>query len=317
MDHDKGGGARVTEPLWDAIVAGDLFVDLILTGFPSLPRLGEEGFASECHRETGGGVANTACGLAALGLRTAAFAVAGRDELDWFRQRFAARGVDTSLVAAHPEAPSAITVAVSTPRDRIFYTYSGANALLPDLLGCRDTWLRLAAARHVHFALPVAPPLLAEMGEWLRARGASTSIDVGWQPGWLEDLGAIAALRSVDWFLPNESEARRMTGETDPARILAWFHERGARGVALKLGPAGSAALAGGQPRLVPSIAVRCVDTTGAGDCFNAGFLYGVARGMPIERALRCGNICGALSTEKPGGIAGFPKPAKVRELLG
>jgi sugar/nucleoside kinase (ribokinase family) len=301
---------------WDAIVVGDLFIDLIMTGFPVLPGLGEEGFAGACGRETGGGVANTACGLARLGLRTALLAIAGADEIEWFRKRFTARGVDTSMLVAHPTQPTAITVAVSTPQDRIFYTYYGPNSELPELLGLSETWERLAGARHVHFAFPVAPRLLADLAQWLRERGTSTSIDVGWQEGWLADPGSMAALSHVDWFMPNDHEAERLTGESEPDRMLAWFHQRGVRGATVKLGPRGSAVSIQGECRILPSVPVTPVDTTGAGDCFNAGFLYGALRGMPLAECLRFGNACGALSTQAAGGIAGFPALEQVRGLM-
>ena len=302
---------------WDAVVVGDLFIDLVMTGFPTLPRLGEEGFASACQREPGGGAAITSCGLAALGMRAALLGVVGADEIDWFRGRFGNRGVDTSMLVAHTTEPTAITVAVSTPQDRIFYTYYGANVLLPELLSSQKTREHMAAARHVHFAYPVAPALLAPMADWLRERGTTTSIDVGWQEAWLADPAAAAALAHVDWFLPNEKEGERMSGASKPAAMMDWFRRQGARGVALKLGTEGSAALVNGQFCPVPSIAVNPVDTTGAGDCFDAGFLYGISSGMPIERCLRYGNICGALSTEAAGGIAGFPAPERISAWLG
>ena len=302
---------------WDAIVVGDLFIDLIMTGFQSLPGLGEEGFAAACGRETGGGVANTSCGLARLGLCTALLAIAGAEEIEWFGKRFSARGVDTSMLIAHPTEPTAITVAVSTPQDRIFYTYYGPNSELPDLLGRAETWERLAGARHVHFAFPVAPRLLADLAQWLRGRGTSTSIDVGWQEGWLADPASMDALAHVDWFLPNDHEAERLTGESKPEHMLAWFRERGLRGTVVKLGPHGSAVRIQGECRTVPSIPVTPVDTTGAGDCFNAGFLYGVLRQMPLDECLRFGNVCGALSTQAAGGIAAFPTLEQLRALLG
>jgi sugar/nucleoside kinase (ribokinase family) len=302
---------------WDAIVVGDLFIDLIMTGFPSLPGLGEEGFAAACERETGGGVANTSCGLAKLGLRTALLAIAGAEEVEWFGKRFSARGADTSMLIAHPTEPTAITVAVSTPHDRIFYTYYGPNSELLDLLGRSETWERLAGARHVHFAFPVAPRLLTDLAQWLREGGTTTSIDVGWQEGWLADPASIAALAHVDWFLPNDHEAERLTGESNPHRMLAWFRQRGVPGAVVKLGPRGSAASIQGECVTAPSIPVTPVDTTGAGDCFNAGFLYGVLRGMPLNKCLRFGNVCGALSTQAAGGIAGFPTLEQVQVLMG
>ncbi|MGJ5816270.1 carbohydrate kinase family protein [Paludibaculum fermentans] len=293
-------------------MAGDLFIDLVMTGFPALPGLGEEGFASACHREAGGGAANTASGLARLGLRSAVFAVAGADSMGWMEERFSELGVDTSLLIEHPTEPTALTVAVSTPADRIFYTYYGANALFAELLADREQWRRFQRARHVHFGFPVAPALLRELAVWLHSEGIGVSIDVGWQQGWLDDPMVLAALSEVDWFLPNEHEAGRITGEGDPRRMLAWFRRRGARGVVLKLGAAGSAVLDGGTFCHVPAVPVDVVDTTGAGDCFNAGFLYAALSRFPMEQALRLANFCGGLSTRAAGGIAGFPQAVEA-----
>ena len=301
---------------WDVIAVGDLFIDLVMTGFPSLPGLGEEGFAESLAKETGGGAANTACALAKLGSRSALFGVVGGSEIEWFRHCFAARGVHTGMVVADPAIPSAITVAVSTPVDRIFYTYYGSNALLPELLGRPETLDHLSAARHVHFAMPVAAALLTDLAKSLRARGTTTSIDVGWQEKWLDDARSREALAHVDWFLPNEREAERMTGESKPERMLEWFREQCGCGVALKLGQEGSAALVEHRFTIVPSICVKPVDTTGAGDCFDAGFFYGVLNRMPLEQCLRIGNICGALSTETVGGIAGSPTLEQVQEYF-
>ncbi len=305
------------EKRWDVVAAGDLFIDLVMSGFEKLPALGEEGFAAALGRETGGGSANTACGLAKLGARAAIVGIVGSDEAEWFRERFGARQVETSLLQADSAIASAITVAVSTPADRIFYTYYGPNGRLPEILRQRETWEQLAEARHAHFAMPVEPDLLGELCCWLRERGTSTSIDVGWQEQWLDSAASRSALAQVDWFLPNEREAERMTGESDPARALEWFAAQGARGVAIKLGPEGSAARIAGEFRVIPSIRVNPIDTTGAGDCFDAGFLWALLNGMPLADCLRCGNICGALSTEAAGGIAGFPRLERLRGLLG
>lgn len=310
----RGGG--VSEKRWDVVAVGDLFIDLVMSGFEKLPALGEEGFASALGRETGGGSANTACGLAKLGARVALLGILGGDEAEWFSERFAARGVDTSMLRTDAATASAITVAVSTPADRIFYTYYGPNAQLPGVLRQRQMWDQLARARHVHFAMPVEPELLEELCRWLRERGTSASIDVGWQEQWLDSAAARRALGQVDWFLPNEREAERMTGKADPSAALEWFETHGARGVVIKLGAEGSAVRIGEACCVVPSVAVNPIDTTGAGDCFDAGFLWGILEGMPLADCLRRGNICGALSTEASGGIAGFPSEERLCGLL-
>ena len=131
----------------EAVVAGDLFIDLVMTGFRTLPGLGEEGFAQRCDRSPGGGAAHTSSGLARLGLRSAVFGVVGSDSASWMREQFAAQLVDTSMLVEHCGETTAITVAVSTPQDRIFYTHYGANAVFPELLRRPETWERLARER--------------------------------------------------------------------------------------------------------------------------------------------------------------------------
>ena len=164
----------------------------------------------------------------------------------------------------------------------------------------------------MHFGFPVEPSLLSEVAEWLRQRGTTVSIDVGWQVEWLDDPRVLDALRSVDWFLPNEHEAEHMTGESESRRMLEWFAMRGIQAV-VKLGPRGSAVLDDGGYLEVPAIAVDPVDTTGAGDCFNAGFLYGLLNGLPRAEVLRWANVCGGLSTRAAGGLAGFPVLEEAR----
>jgi len=298
--------------LWDVISSGDFFIDLVMTGFPSLPKLGEEGFCTGMTRETGGGAAHTSSGLAKLGLRSALYCVAGVEEIDWFRHKFSDRGVDTSLVVAHPDQPTAITVAVSTPEDRIFYTYYGANILFAEMLRKTSTWERFTNARHIHLAYPVEPGLLAEMSQWLRSRGTGVSFDLGWHEDWLANPASVRALATLDWFLPNDREAERMSGESEPRRMIEWFRDHGACGVAIKLGPNGSTAFQHSEVASAPSIKVNPIDTTGAGDCFDAGFLYGILTGRSLEESLRYGNLCGALSTEAKGGIDGFPALDRV-----
>jgi sugar/nucleoside kinase (ribokinase family) len=300
---------------FDVIVAGDLFVDLVMTGFPALPGLGEEAFATACSRDAGGGTTHTSCGMGKLGMRAAAFGAVGRGDIGWLRRRFEANHVDTSMLIEHPTEPTGLTVAISTPADRIFYTYYGANVVFPEYLARPETLQRLASARHVHFAYPVPPGPLAAIATALHAEAVTVSIDVGWQQRWLDDPASLAALSQVDWFLPNEHEAQRMSGEGTPEGILEWFRKRGAKGVVLKLGRLGSAVLLHGEVLRVPSIEVKVLDTTGAGDCFNAGFLYGVLSEMPMEECLRYANICGAVSTETAGGIASFPTAEKVRGI--
>src|SRR5689334_2400496 len=111
----------------EVIVVGEFFIDEVLSGFQSLPKLGEESFARRLHREVGGGAAITACGLAKLGVRVAVLGAVGREDGSWIVNRLTHCGVDCSALEFDPEEPSGLTVSVSTREDRAFFSYYGAN----------------------------------------------------------------------------------------------------------------------------------------------------------------------------------------------
>jgi sugar/nucleoside kinase (ribokinase family) len=297
---------------FDILVAGEVYVDLILSGFDFWPQPGQEAFAKEYRREIGGGAAITACGLATLGTSTGVFAIAGRDHHAWIASRLADKGVDTSLFTEDPVQPTGITVAVTGSRDRAFFTYAGANNGFADAVRT----MPLDGVRHVHLAWAppwdIAPALFAT----IHRAGCTISLDAGWHESWLCDGRAIEMLHAVDVFLPNENEAARLTCETDPDRMLKDFAEAGLHCVALKLGSEGSSLLCEGRIYYAAPHPARTIDTTGAGDCFDAGFLDAWLRGESPERCLALANICGALSTEAYGGIAGFPsRESLLKEL--
>lgn len=284
-------------------VGGEIYLDQIFTGFAAWPAPGEEAFARAYSREAGGGAPHTAAGLARLGRPVRLAGAVGSEP--WVADRLTAIGIEVSGLARIATQPTGTTVAISIGTERTFFTYRGANTALEPVL--RD----LPGGGHLHLACTPPAELLAD----LRRRYASLSLDAGFVRDWLLDPAVQAALRQVDWFLPNELEAALLTGQAEPEAMLAWFAAAGIR-AALKLGPRGSAALHEGRMLLEPSIAVDPVDTTGAGDCFDAGFLDAWLAGEPLRRCLRAGNVCGALSTRAPGGIAAFPTREELQAWL-
>jgi sugar/nucleoside kinase (ribokinase family) len=307
----------------DVVVAGDIFVDHILGGFTAWPGPGTEVFAKEYRREVGGGAAITACGLARLGSRTSVLSVVGRDTGAWVSERLAQFGVDTSGLYFDETAPTAVSVAVSIAGDRTFLTYQGANRRFPDVLGDAAKHGKLAGVRHLH--LGWAPHLgsatagdrALELLAALRNNGCTMSMDTGWHEAWLTDSRAMAILRQIDLFFPNEAEGARMTGERGTEAILRAFERAGVRRVALKLGMDGAALLWDGEIVQVAPHVVQAVDTTGAGDCFNAGFLHYWLRGESPVSCLRAANFCGAACTQGYGGIETFPEAATVDAICG
>lgn len=295
-------------------VAGDLFVDLILRDFDVWPQPGRESLAREFTREIGGGAAITACGLAKLGLAVQVFGVVGTSDSHWLLHRLNQRGVDISAIRRHATEPTAFTVVASTADDRAFLTYTGANRTFPDELSAHE----FTGVQHIHLAcaplLDTAPALFDK----LRATGCTLSLDTGWHPAWLDDPRATEALRSIDLYFPNEAEALRLTGCPTADLALRHFARAGIAKVALKRGAQGASLLWDQQTFQSPALTADTVDVTGAGDCFDAGFLYGWLTGHPPQRCLDLGNLCGALSTEAVGGLDGFPTLSRItgsREL--
>ena len=283
-------------------VAGEIFIDLIFSGFDEWPQLGKEIFAKEFHRELGGGSAITACALAGLGTTCGVLACVGVDTQQWVLQRLAELKVGSELFV-DPSEPTAITVAATRPHDRAFLTYAGANRSFGAAFAEAVRSGRRLSTRHIHMAFPPDLDVAAELVERIQAQGCSVSLDVGWHEDWLTASRSIELLQKIDIFFPNETEAMLMTGMSNPKAILHWFADRNVQHVALKLGAQGAALLWDGERLFIPQHPVAQVDTTGAGDCFDAGFLHAWLRGQRPTDCLRMANICGAISTEALGGL--------------
>lgn len=298
----------------DVAVVGEIFADHIFTGFPHWPRPGEEVIARNYVRELGGGSVNTACGLSRLGRRVRLVGLIGDADFDWFEGRLAAFGVGMDGIRLEQEG-TGITVSVSMRDDRTFFTYPGANRGLPDLLAVPSVIADLAAARHVHFAMPLSRELASSMLPLLRAAGCTLSLDVGHSPDWLRDPANVPTCREVDLFLPNATEAEMLCGQAGAEAYTAWALDNGLPRAVLKRGEQGAVAVAGGVSHHVAPPVIEVVDTTGAGDAFNAGlidaWLDDEALGPALERAC----ICGALCSTAAGALAALPHSPQLRTL--
>lgn len=294
-------------------VIGEFFVDQIFTEFNTLPKLGEEAFARQYHREVGGGAAITACALARLGVPVAAVGAIGKQDGRWLVNRLNSAGVDCSGLQFEPGEPTGITVSVSTREDRAFFTYYGANKRLARILQDPVTSALLSKATHVHFACALDAERDGPLLNAVR-RKSRTSIDVQSHMSWLTRPESLNILRNCDIFFPNEREAGWISSEIEPHDILHKLREKDFHGVGLKLGGKGAALLWRRHVFLTGPFPVQTVDTTGAGDCFNAGFIFSWLRGDPPQRCLEVANICGALSTRALGGVEAFPSLRELQE---
>lgn len=199
----------------------------------------------------------------------------------------------------------AITAALSTPKDRAFATFDGVNAELgPRFLRA----LGRVQARIVHCALcPRDIPPLARALRALRERGVKVSFDFGYDLHLAKDPHLKSLIAEADYLLINEDEAKLYSKRRTLAQAESFWKEH-ARHTVIKLGSKGSRWISPRGMVEEPAPAVRAVDTTGAGDAFNAGFLAGLLSGLPARRALRLGNAVGARSTRSVGGLDGLPR---------
>ncbi|GAA3208766.1 carbohydrate kinase family protein [Actinocorallia longicatena] len=293
---------------FDLLVVGDVNPDVIVSGAPRSPAFGQrETLVDTGELTLGGSGAITACGAARLGLRTAFAGRVGADAAGTFVLDALARaGVDVSACVVDRTAPTALTVVLVDGDDRAILTAAG---VLDRLEPADVPSALLERAAHVHVASFFLQPRLAAGLPGLlaaaRRAGATTSLDTNDDPsGRWEGLDRV--LPELDVLLPNEREALAIAGSAD---LEAALHAIAARGPlpVVKCGGEGALTLAGGAPLRVPAAPVVPVDTVGAGDGFNAGFLAALRRGLPLEQCLETAVACGSLSTRAAGGTAAQP----------
>lgn len=303
---------------WDVLALGELNLDLVLTGLKSMPVPGHEILAQRHSLVLGSSTAICAAAMAGLGLDTHLLAKTGQDLyarrcLELLKEL----GVDSSLVHQDPDTQTGVTISLSYGEDRALVTYLGAIAALrAEEVDC-EVFRRV---KHVHvgsfFLQSALRPGLAELFRKAHEAGATTSLDAGWDDAEVWDYGIREVLRHTDVFFPNELEAAAVTGrQTIPeaARELARY----ARHVVVKCGGDGAYLVSGDKELQLPAYRdIQVVDTTGAGDSFNAGFLYGFVHGLPLEVCMEYGNACAAISITRLGGAAQCATLEEVHTII-
>jgi sugar/nucleoside kinase (ribokinase family) len=301
----------------DIVVVGELNADLILTGEVT-PQFGQaEKLVEDATLTLGSSSAIFACGVARLGLRVAFIGKIGNDEFGRFVKDYLEnRGVDTSGIVIDEQIKTGLSVILSRGNDRAILTYSGSIAALRYEEISQTV---LAQARHLHlgsyFLLDALRPDIPRLFDQAHAYGLSVSLDTNYDPTETWNNGLTETLARTDIFMPNAAELRAITRSADMDSALEAIVKLTPL-VAVKLGPAGAVARCGAATVRSESLSVAVVDTTGAGDSFDAGFIYGYLANWELARSLRLGCICGALSTRAAGGTAAQPTLAEVTVVL-
>jgi sugar/nucleoside kinase (ribokinase family) len=302
---------------FDISVVGELNLDLVLYGLPAQFEPDREHLASYLSLTLGSSSAIFAHNFSLLGNHVAFHSAIGEDPLgELCISRLEQGGVDVSCVRRFTGRQTGLTVILSQPEKRFILTYPGVMAEM----GFEDLDLqRISQARHLHLASyylqHALRPRVVDLFRYAKNAGLSTSLDTNDDPTGRWDREILDVLAWVDVLLPNEREACCLAQLDDPLRALDFLASRVPL-VIMKRGDKGVLARRGREmfEDLPPKVAA--VDTIGAGDSFDAGFLHRFIRGEKIEECLRFGNLAGALSTTGRGGTEAFRDAATRKQFL-
>ncbi|MBZ5689014.1 MAG: carbohydrate kinase family protein [Acidobacteriia bacterium] len=303
---------------FDVTIAGELNLDLILYGLPEQLEPERELLANRMMLTLGSSSAILAHNLSTLGSRVGFQSRIGDDPLGQISlDRLRESGVDVSKVRVVPGATTTgLTVILHHAQWRNILTYTGTIAEL--------TWDDLdldylADSRHFHFSSYYLQkslrPRVAELFRYLKSKGLTISLDTNDDPDDRWEGGLQELLRHVDVFLPNEREACKAAGTENMEEAIAKLAKLVPL-LVVKLGRKGALAQKGSDRFTAVAKEIVPVDTVGAGDSFDAGFLHEYVRGSDLTKCLASGNRTGALSTTRAGGTEAFRDAAHREQFL-
>ncbi|MFF7246857.1 carbohydrate kinase family protein [Embleya sp. NPDC008237] len=279
----------------EVLVAGAYFADLIFRDLPGEAAVGRETFAGGFEMLPGGAF-NPALALHRLGNDVVWATDFGDDEFSRHVLAGArAAGLDESGFRHHPGPLRSITVALSYAADRAMVSFQDPSMPRPVDELARAYRPRILVLPELRYGPGVAATLGA-----VRATGASVFMDCQDVPVTLETPTVREVLAQVDVFAPNVDEALRLTGAATADDAVAALGEL-VPTVVMKRGGHGAIVLRDGRRFAVPAVPVRVVDTTGSGDCFNAGFIHGLLAGWDMTRCLAAAVACGSAAATSPG----------------
>jgi len=296
---------KADRPL-DCLVAGEANADLLIDGIARL-EFEKEKLATDMNLVLGGSSSIFAFNLARLGAKVGFAGIVGDDFFGHFtEQRLRWAGVDTRALQRRPKVKTGLTIWCNQGAKRAGITYKGSMALL----SARDVPpASLRRARHLHvgayFLLEKLHSGAAGLFRRAQKLGLTTSLDCNYDPSETWDSGIRGVLKHTDVFFPNEVEALRLTNCRNVERAASELARLAGIAV-VKLGANGALVCADGKRFRVPAVKARVVDTTGAGDSFDAGFLACFFQGGSLEECARAGVVAGARAVSAVGGTGAF-----------
>ena len=292
---------------FDITIAGETNLDLILYGLPEDMPVERELLGSGFKVTLGGSSSILAHNLATLGSRVGFISQVGRDEMGKIAlSRLAESGVDLSEVMHLDRVDTGVTLLLPHRQRRHILTYLGAMA---EMTVADLNLVYLTSANHFHlsslFLQTGLQPGLPQLFDQLKAARMTISLDTNDDPSgaWGGVLDPL--LDKIDVLLPNEDEMMLIAGKSTLEESLDVMAQRVPL-IVVKCGSKGAVVQQGSKRNWVSPLRVEAVDTIGAGDSFNAGFLSCYVKGQDPLRAAAMGNITGALSTLRSGGTESF-----------
>ncbi|MDD7973044.1 carbohydrate kinase family protein [Roseinatronobacter alkalisoli] len=291
----------------EVLCAGRIYCDLVFTGLPDFARLGTEVFAGDMSLRAGGGAFITAAHLLDAGTPAHLLGRLGDDEFsNALVTQIRAAGLTTDFLAREHDTAAQVTVALNHAGDRAFVTHRHGPALPPDAARAFDR----GRITHVHFSEYATLRDARALADAALARGLVVSLDPSWDAKLLHPEALTDMARGIDLFLPNLKEATVLTGAAtakDALHILGNHFPM----VAIKCGANGAWFSQNGRHYHSIAPGVRVLDTTGAGDAFNAGLIAGLMQGLPAQTVLDRAVARGARAVTTIGGA-----PEHGKEVL-
>jgi ribokinase len=276
----------------------------------------EESFITDFAETCGGSAANTVVGLARLGCKVGFVGkVAWDREGKMLLEEFRKEGVDTKGVAVAKQGRSGTVMGfVDENGERALYIDPGVNDQV-EFNEKNKTYV--SQTRFLHLTSFVGEESFETQKKTLEA--IPEDVMVSFDPGALYARKGLTALRSIVEksfvLMPNEGELELLTGMADYRKGAEAMLKRGVKVVAVKLGSRGCYVTDGRRSHNVEAFKVSVVDTTGAGDAFCAGFLYGLIKHKSLEECGRIGNFVASRCTTRMGARVGLPTLKDLTKL--
>lgn len=290
--------------------AGATNVDLLYQGMERIPDVGEELYCKDFSLQLGGGLPATLINLGRLGISTKIATELGNDIFSNFaKEKFTENGVTPTNLYEGDKIPLNITSAIILPHDRTFFTY-GKGSIEPQEKAL-ETFYNMATGSKITMMQPGG---FLPVYKKLKEEGTILVLDTGWDDELsFEKYGSYLEL--ADYYTPNRKEAMKITGASTPeeaAEKLKKYFDK----VVVKVDKDGCIGIDGGETFFVKSVDdFRNVDSTGAGDAFLSGFMYGLFYDKSLKDCIEFGNITGGKAVTAVGALSAYVTEQELNDF--